>query len=688
MTTAHNHRFSRGNFLLSIALGALVCGTAHAAIERMFVYNIDMVPAYKDSTSSGTFATRLAQLQDGVVNSGIDGGSPVIDFGTAYHITKIVYAGRPETGSSVNLRMRNAKFSSSLDGVTYTVFHTVASDFVQDASTLTTNDLSSANVVGRYFKWTGIIYSSITECEFWTDSDVVRISAAEICGETASGATASVNVVLDGDFASSATATLKAYVAASDLGDDVAAWRGGATEVDCGTVASGGNWTGTIPAAVSGGKNYVRFHGTAQNTNGDTITLLSDVASFSALAFTENRPLVDSSASMLTYYPNANANSYKAFDNDDTTVATGNKCGIDYGRDVRVDRVRIVTSGDTSVEVPIQLSRDGWTWYTVAKRSRLDFPAANIDLATPIVARYVRYGGDGTTKSSPQINEVRTYALDGEAFVAVTNESARHTKAGLVISGTIAATGLAGGAQVDLYGYVGPQDYGLNKSAWDDAGITPTYIGQYAVGATFTTPALTGPANATSLVRYGVVVPVVSGAASSMGTVFPFTHNDETLIDITPEMVVTNYTSGAAYRTASSLTNVWKQAFWGNRNIININDNLSNGAATFGKKPYRITMIEWHDRLDGGSESRARTAKFRIYDDPDVITSANYHDMAAAASAWGGDNNAVHCNRWNAVAPATKEEGHGVGIYGASNGNGFFRFWGFEVPRGLSIHVY
>lgn len=30
----------------------------------------------------------------------------------------------------------------------------------------------------------------------------------------------------------------------------------------------------------------------------------------------------------------------------------------------------------------------------------------------------------------------------------------------------------------------------------------------------------------------------------------------------------------------------------------------------------------------------------------------------------------------------------GVGIYGASSGNGFFRFWGFEVPRGLSIYVY
>ena len=683
MTTAHNHRFSRGNFLLSIALGALVCGTAHAATERMFVYNIDMVPSWK--SQGGTYATNLAKLQDGIVNTGFDGGQPVIDFGATYHITKIVYAGRPETGV-VTTRMRNAKFYSSMDGVTYTVFHTVASDFDQDTSSLTTNDLSSANVVGRYFKWGGIPYGSITESEFWTDSDVVRISAAEIYGETASGATASVNVVLDGDFASGATAALKVYVAASDLGGDVADWRAGATEVDCGTVASGGEWTGTLPAAVSGGVNYVRFHGTAQNTNGDTITFFSDMATFTAIPFVENRPLDDSSAAMLVYYPTSGANSYKAFDNDETTVASGIQCAIDYGRDVRIDRVRIVTSGDKSVTVPIQFSRDGFTWYTVAKRGRLDFPAANIDLATPIVARYVRYGGDGTTEKNPEINEVRTYALAGEAFVAVTNESARHTKAGLVISGTIAATGLAGGAQVDLYGYAGSQDYGLNKADWDAAGIEPTYIGQYSVGASFTSPALKGTANATSGVRFGAVVAVASGAASSMGTVFPFTLNDETLIDITQEMVVTNYAANSSY--SSALTQLWKQGFWGARNFINQNDNRSNGAATLGKKPYRITMIEWHDRPEWGCYGRARSAKFRIYADPDVISSVNYHDMAAASSNWGGNSASIYANRWNSVAPANEEVGCGVGIYGANAGNGFFRFWGFEVPRGLSIHVY
>ena len=670
----------------AFVFAVFAAASALAATERMLVYDIDMVPAYKDSTSSGTYATRLAQLQDGVVNSGIDGGTPVIDFGATYHITKIVYAGRPETGSSVNLRLRNGKFYSSLDGVTYMVFHTVPADFVQDESTLTTNDLSSANVVGRYFKWSSMGYGSITESELWTDTDAIRISAAEIYGETPSGATASVTVLLDGDFASGAMASLKAYVAASDLGDDVAAWRAGATEVDCGAVASGGKWTGTIPAVVSGGGNFVRFHATAQNTDGDTIAAFSDMESFVAVSFVENRPLDDSSASMLMYYPTSNASSYKAFDNDETTVASGIQCAIDYGRDVRIDRVRIVTSGDKSVMVPVQFSRDGLTWYTVAKRGRLDFPAANIDLATPIVARYVRYGGDGTTEKDPEINEVRTYALAGEAFVAVTNESATHTRSGVVISGTVSTTGLVEGAQVDLYGYVGPQDYGLNKADWDAAGIEPTYIGQYSAGASFTSPALRGTANATSGVRYGAVVAVASGAASSMGTVFPFTLNDEKLIDITQEMVVTNYAANLSY--SSALAQLWKQGFWGARNFINQNDNRSNGAATLGKKPYRITMIEWHDRPEWGCYGRARSAKFRIYADPDVISSTNYHDMAAATSAWGGSSMTIYANRWNAVAPAEKEVGCGVGIYNANAGNGFFRFWGFLAPdRGLSIYI-
>ena len=184
-----------------VCLAAMAAMTV-SATERMLVYDIDMVPDWKNSSNPAANVTKLTRLQDGVVNSGVDGGQPVINFGATYHITKIVYAGRPETGSSVNLRMRNAKFYSSMDGVTYTLFHTVPTDFAQDASSLTTNDLSSANVVGRYFKWTGIGYGSITESEFWTDTDAIRISATEIYGETASGATASVTVLLDGDFIS------------------------------------------------------------------------------------------------------------------------------------------------------------------------------------------------------------------------------------------------------------------------------------------------------------------------------------------------------------------------------------------------------------------------------------------------------------------------------------------------------
>ncbi len=52
--------------------------------------------------------------------------------------------------------------------------------------------------------------------------------------------------------------------------------------------------------------------------------------------------------------------------------------------------------------------------------------------------------------------------------------------------------------------------------------------------------------------------------------------------------------------------------------------------------------------------------------------------------AWGGSSMTIYANRWNAVAPAEKEVGCGVGIYNANAGNGFFRFWGLR-PQGATV---
>ena len=62
-----------------------------------------------------------------------------------------------------------------------------------------------------------------------------------------------------------------------------------------------------------------------------------------------------------------------------------------------------------------------------------------------------------------------------------------------------------------------------------------------------------------------------------------------------------------------------------------------------------------------------------------MISSANYHDMAAASSNWGGTSQSIYANRWNSVAPANEEVGCGVGIYGANAGNGF-AFWAPHYP--------
>ena len=662
--------------------------------ERMLRYTTDMVLEYVKSATAADLPTAVSLLQDGAIQE-MDVGKPFnINFGAQYHITKLVYAGR-NASSAVSQRMRGVTFSSSADNTAFTTFYTVPNDFTQ-GSELVTNDLSSANVNGQFFVTqlgTGTGYISISELQFWTDSDAIILSTPIFSDETSSGATASISATLDGKFASGTTVALKAYVATSDLGSNLAAWQSGATEIDCGIVANGGEWVGTIISAAPG-INYVRFYATAENVDHETASTFSYAAfTFNAINMSENRPLVESSASMLAHYPGTIAQVYKAFDNDDTTVpssGSGYMGALDYGRPVRIDRVRIVTSGANSVGIPIQVSQDGWTWQTIASRASTDDLAVNIDLATPVVARYIRFGGDGKTQTTPQINEVRTYAISGTAFVAVTNETARHTAAGLVLSGTIAGGNLAGGTSVSLYGYVGPQDYGLKKTDWDAAGIAPTYIGQFSVGASFTTPALTGTANTTSGVRYGAVVAVASGAASSMGTVNPFTLNDETLLDITQDMVVTNYS--ASKNTSIDLAKLFQQGFWGNRSVITVSgDDYSNGAVSFGGKQYRITMVEWHDRLDGSCLDRARAAKFRIYNSESIVGSTDYTQIAAASSAWGAsaaNTFTVHCNRWNAVAPAEKAVGYGVGVYDAGNGNGFFRFWGYkDTGRGFSIYV-
>jgi len=661
--------------------------------ERMLRYTTDMVLEYVKSATAADLPTAVGQLQDGAIQE-MDVGRPFnINFGAQYHITKLVYAGR-NASSAVSQRMRGVTFSSSADNTAFTTFHTVPNDFTQ-GSELVTNDLSSANVNGQFFVTqlgTGNGYISISELQFWTDSDAIILSVPTFTDETVYGATASISATLDGKFASGTTVALKAYVATSDLGSNLADWQSGATEIDCGIVANGGEWVGTITSAAPG-INYVRFYATAENVDHETASTFSYAAfTFNAINMSENRPLVESSASMLAHYPGTIAQVYKAFDNDDTTVpssGSGYMGALDYGRSVRIDRVRIVTSGANSVGIPIQVSQDGWTWQTIASRASTDDLAVNIDLATPVVARYIRFGGDGKTQTTPQINEVRTYAISGTAFVAVANETARHTAAGLVLSGTIAGGNLAGGTSVSLYGYVGPQDYGVNKAAWDAAGITPTLIGQYQVGANFTTPALNGTANTTSGVRYGAVVAVATGAASSMGTAHPFTLNNETLLDITQEMVVTNY-AGASKSTSAELIKLFNQGFWGNRSVITASgDNYSNGAVSFGGKQYRITMVEWHDRLDGSCLDRARAAKFRIYNSESIVGSTDYTLIASASSAWGAsaaNTFTVHCNRWNAVAPAEKAVGYGVGVYDAGNGNGFFRFWGYkDTARGLSI---
>ena len=280
-----------------LALRTLFAGvlfaSAHAvAFERMIVYS-------EKNVVSGLTAAQCVTLQDGKF-SGFDVTTAFrIDLRAEYRISKIVYAGR--TSAQCTQRMRGAQFKGSLDGRNFTVFHVVPSDYdiSLTAPEMTTVDLSGENVRVRFIDVSGIANGSVSEIQFWTDSDIVNVGEAWFSGESPEGADYSVSFDVEGDFAEDAACSLALYVAASDLGDDLAAWQAGATAIDGGTRQGAGTFSGRVPAVVEG-MNYVRAAISAETLSGETAVGFSPrVDAFSA-ANASNRMLVYSEKNIMS----------------------------------------------------------------------------------------------------------------------------------------------------------------------------------------------------------------------------------------------------------------------------------------------------------------------------------------------------------------------------------------------------
>ena len=640
--------------------------SAANASNRMLVYS-------EKNVMSGLDAEKCKKLQDGQFSYGDITEAFRIDIQAEYRITKIVYAGRPS--ALCTQRMRGVKFKASLDGTNFTTFHEVSQeyDISPDNPEMTTVTLLRDNVRARFIDVSGIGCGSVSEIQFWTDSDIVVMDNISFTQESATGADYSMSSRVDGNFAADVPVSLTLYVASTDLGTDLSAWQAGATAVDGGTILGGGVFTGHLQPVVAGGMSYVYAVVSAPTLSGSTVVTHSTRASsFSAVSYEENRPLTDTSDCRLKHYWKSD-DGYLAFDGDDTTTAIAPYGGIDYGRPVRIDRVLLVTSGPNALKERVQISPDGWTWHTLLAPADGDPVKAVRNLTAPVVARYIRYSDDGVFNSNPHINEIRTYASSQAPYVALQDETAVRTTEGLSVKATVYGGNLPAGTPVTLRGYVADKDCGLDPAAWVAAGAVVVDLGMGKTGEPFVTVPMSGVPGE---LRYGCVAAVVDGAAACVGTAFPFTMRDEALLDITLDMV----------RAGGSSENVWRQGFFGNRNVIHVWDGNSNGKAVLSAtRPYRITMVEWHDRLDYNCGGRAAAAKFWIYKTPGNLSDGVV--IAQGSSAVGANVPAVRGNRWMTVPVVGTQEGYAIGIADAATGNGFFRFYGAKKKLGLMLLV-
>ena len=151
----------------------------------------------------------------------------------------------------------------------------------------------------RFIDVSGIANGSVSEIQFWTDTDIINVGEVMFSGESPEGADYSVPFDVEGDFAEDATFSLVLYVAASDLGDDLAAWESGAKAFDGGTRQGVGTFFGRVPAVV-GGMNYVRAAISAETLSGETDVGFSPRVDAFFAANASNRMLVYSEKNIMS----------------------------------------------------------------------------------------------------------------------------------------------------------------------------------------------------------------------------------------------------------------------------------------------------------------------------------------------------------------------------------------------------
>lgn len=608
-----------------------------------------------------------------------------IDLGAKYHLTKIRFVGR--TGNICDVRMRNARFIVSDDGVTWRTVYTVPADFRQvEKEVLTTIELAGQGIAVRYVGWENIDTGSICEAQWFTDTDLVLFTTPQFVDANAEGATAKFTVTKSGDYPPEAKVSLVAYKSPTDLGNDFADWVAAvaastAETQDLGEVDAGADLEFFITGLSTGEEeSKLRFLATCAGIT----TFSSDTLAFAIdrnpVAYAEWRPIPDSvlaCKNSLPHYNNGTFNKdhqYRPFDGDTSTAAMQALSAIDYGRPVRVDRVMLVTTG--AANFPLQGSNDGWNWTSFASRAQSDPMTVSIVLEAPQVYRYFRLYQESTA-SIPAISEVYLYCITNAPYVAVDNETeGDHTTDGVLLGGTVFAGGTNEIETVTLRAWIADTDYGPDESAWIAAGVEPIVIGTCSVGEPYSYRAA-GEKGKLQYVRIQAVADV-EGAANGFGERHVFTMANESIIQLSQADVETLMIPWG--RAAAVCGNVLGYQLFGNGNLQCLGD--YNPWGTSLPKRYFIYRIEWIPRYGTQCNKRCGSAKYYLSDaiEPPASAVANWTHVGS------GNTTVGWCDRWNQIYVGGKKARHFMQS-GDGNGNEQVRIWGEEVKPGLKLVI-
>jgi hypothetical protein len=639
-------------------------------------------------TTQAQYMRAFDGILDQTNETGGDSASRLtLDLKALYPIARLKFYDR--TGLAD--RMRGATFSASKDNVDWTLLYTVPNDYngTQPAGAWipwpSGDGVCTGDNLFRYVKWNGVQWGSISEFQVYAGPvSVVIVNDFSIDSATSSALQLSGSASLEGSFATSNVTFYAAY-AASDLGEDLAAWQTNGTVAAVGAALAGETFTGSVALdGASGGKIYIRVFASVEGK-----TAASAVKTLMIRDCVEIRPLVENADSILGFYPTTytgdqRSNAWLAFDNDASTLTTISYAALDLGRPVRIDRITMRVDPENLGNLGgliLQGSNDGFNWETLATFA--DVPQSEqalFDLAEPRAARYVRFFNltSGTLLAS-RIRDLRFYTIaSGQAHPAIANEvEASRSPAGIRLSATLAANGsFSGTARVRAL--CATSNLGASPADWTNAqGIVSIDLGDRAAGTSFSTTIPPAAAAGLNVARLLVETP----AGAFLGAPHFFTPNNEILIPITVaqvEAMTPGVNSWYAENPAHCGPMAWHHTFFGDGNFLTTSDTRMPTAAALRKR-YKITRAELYSRIEGAFWIMQRSNGATVYIAPEK--EAADWTQESAWTTFATASTATPYDGWQQLV-GTPTVGYHLKVDGGHYGNYFLRFWGVPMDVG------